>query len=59
MKTEGTAPVENERQDSRGRKERRQTAAYVADVRQDFPMLSINVFHLSLEFGRDKGNVVV
>lgn len=33
------APVENEWQDRGGRKKRRETAAYIADVRQDFPLL--------------------
>jgi len=43
-----TAPVENERQDTESRKDRRQTAAYVADVRQDFPLAFINIVHLNL-----------
>ncbi len=33
------APVENEWQDRGGRKKCRDTAAYIADVRQDFPLL--------------------
>ncbi len=48
MKTEGTAPVENEQQDRGSRKDRRQAAAYVTDVRQDFPLLTISVMHLYL-----------